>query len=142
MDEVLPPDLPALYVVVESADAGDFVARFIGERVVHHHEAVLRPPGSVVPLQFLKSVEVQLLIIPVIFAQQLVHRPLAFRRHHVWGDAVDGLVGGGDQASDVRFYVAALVMRQAVEPVGRGVHDKNRVKGSMSPQPADETLAT
>ena len=43
IDEVLAPDSVTFSVIVEVADAGDFVPGFLGDRVVEDDVAVLRP---------------------------------------------------------------------------------------------------
>ncbi len=41
VDEVLAPDSVAFSVIVESADAGDFVPGFLGDRIVEDDVAIL-----------------------------------------------------------------------------------------------------
>jgi hypothetical protein len=114
-------------MVVKPANVWDLIARFLRERVVDDDEAVLRPAGFVVPLEFLQPVEVELLVVPIILPEKLVEGSFTLRGHHVPSDTVDRLVRGGDQARDVRFRMAFLVMREAVETVDRIVQDRNRV---------------
>jgi len=43
VDEVLPPDSVTFSVVVEVADSGDFVPRFLGNRITEDDVTILRP---------------------------------------------------------------------------------------------------
>ena len=52
VDDVLTSDSVAFSVIVELADAGDFVPGFLGTRVVDNDVAVLCPPRLTVFLQF------------------------------------------------------------------------------------------
>ena len=72
VDEVLAPDSVAFGVVVEVADAGDFVPGFLGGRVVEDNVAILRPACFTVFLEFFEAFVVELLFIPVVLGEELV----------------------------------------------------------------------
>jgi hypothetical protein len=55
VDEVLAPDSISFGVIVEPADAGDFVPGFLGDRVVKDDVAVLRPARFTMLLEFFES---------------------------------------------------------------------------------------
>jgi hypothetical protein len=61
VDEVLAPDSVIFSVIVEVADAGDFVPGFLGDRVVEDDVAVLRPARFTVFLEFFETFVVELL---------------------------------------------------------------------------------
>ena len=72
VDEVLAPDSIAFSVIVEVADAGDFVPGFLGDRVVEDDVAIPRPARFTVFLESFKSFMVELLFVPVVLREELV----------------------------------------------------------------------
>jgi hypothetical protein len=79
VDDVLAPDSVAFSVIVEVADAGDFVPGFLVDRVVDNDVAVLCPPRLTVFLQFFEPFVVELLFVPVVLCEELVERAFAVR---------------------------------------------------------------
>jgi len=62
----------AVPLVVEVADAGDFVPGSLSDRVVEDDVAILRPACFAVFLEFFKSFVVELLFVPVVLGEKLV----------------------------------------------------------------------
>jgi hypothetical protein len=72
VDEVLAPVSIAFRVIVEPADAGDFVPGFLGDRVVEDDVAILRPARFTVVLKLFEAFVVELLLVPVVLGEELV----------------------------------------------------------------------
>jgi hypothetical protein len=96
----------------------------------------LLPAVVAVFLEQFEAFVIECRLIPVVLGEEIVHGPFPAGGKDVVGDALDGLVPGGDQAGDVGFCVATLVMGQRVEPVdgvGAGQEVRQRHHGMAEP---------
>ena len=95
-------------MIVETADAGDFVPGFLGDRVVKDDVAVLRPARFTVFLEFFETFVVELLFVPVVLGEELVESPFSAGWKYFACDARHGLVAGRNKTGGVGFRVTAL----------------------------------
>jgi len=109
VDEISAPDSVAFGVIVEVADAGDFVPGFLGDRVVEDDVAVLRPARFTVFLEFLKALVVELLFVPVVLGEELVESAFAVGWKDFAYDARHGLVTGRSKTCGVGFGMMLLL---------------------------------
>jgi hypothetical protein len=108
VDEVLAPDSVAFSVIVETADAGDFVPGFLGDRVVEDDVAVFRPARFTVFLKLFEAFVVELLFVPIVLSEELVECTFSAGWKHFACDARHGLVAGRNKTCGVGFRMTAL----------------------------------
>ena len=99
-------------MIVEVADAGDFVPGFLVDRVVDNDAAVLCPPRLTVFLQFFEPFVVELIFVPVVLCEELVERAFAVRWKDFPCDPRHGLVAASNKTCDVGFRVLGLMIRE------------------------------
>ena len=108
VDEVLAPDSATFGVIIEVADAGDFVPGFLGDRVVKDDVAVLRPACFTVFLEFFEAFVVELLFVPVVLGEELVESVFVPSWKDFACDACHGLVASRNKTGGVGFRVMTL----------------------------------
>ncbi len=108
VDKILTPNSVIFRMIVESADAGDFVPGFLSDRVVKDDVAVLGSARFSVFLKLFKPFVVKLLFVPVILGEELVESTFATGWKNLACDARHGLVAGRNKTCGVGFRVTAL----------------------------------
>ena len=72
VDKVLAPGSVVFGVIVEAADAGDFVPGFLGDRVVEDDVAILRPARFTMFLKLFEAFVVELVFVPIVLGDEFV----------------------------------------------------------------------